>query len=84
MVLHAAIGAAAQVATEHSQSRLLVVLGRSRRMAAESHTEELQVLLAEKSSSLSSEVLKTLGDVGSAFVTGNVNASLVILQAFLS
>ena len=84
MVLHAAIGAATLAAAEHPQSRLLAVLGRSRRMAVESHAVELQLLASEKNASLGSEVMKTLGDVGSAFVAGNVNASLLILQAFLS
>lgn len=83
-VLHAAIGAATLAASEHPQLRLLVVAGRSRRLAVESHAAELQLLVSKKNASLSSEVMMTLGDVGSAFVAGNVNASLLILQAFLS
>lgn len=84
MVLHSATDAAARVASEHSGSRLLVIVGRSRRMAVESHVQELQVFLSEKNVSLASEMIKTLGDVGSALVASNVNGSLLILQAFLS
>ncbi|EKM59486.1 uncharacterized protein PHACADRAFT_250007 [Phanerochaete carnosa HHB-10118-sp] len=83
-VLRSATDAAARVASEHSGSRLLVIVGRSRRMAVESHVQELQVFLSEKGVSLGSELMKTLGDVGSALVASNVNGSLLILQASLS
>ncbi|TFK43902.1 Sodium/hydrogen exchanger family-domain-containing protein [Crucibulum laeve] len=60
---------------------LIVVAGRSRRMAVESHSAELRELIAEIGSSISSSVPKTVGDVGAALVASNVNASLLILQA---
>lgn len=84
LVLHSINDDAAQAVSQHAESRLLVVVGRSRRMAVESHAQELQVLLSEKGTSLGPEFAKTFGDVGSALVAGNVNASLLILQAFLS
>ncbi|KII94608.1 hypothetical protein PLICRDRAFT_33408 [Plicaturopsis crispa FD-325 SS-3] len=59
----------------------LVVLGRSRRLAVESHQAELRDLIAAKGGSVSSELPKTLGDVGAAFVASGSTASLLILQA---
>ena len=82
--LHAMLGAAEETASRHAQSRLLVVAGRSRRLAVESHTIELQQILAERNASVGSETIKTVGDVGSAFVAAKTNASLLVLQAFLS
>ena len=82
--LHALVEAVSQTSSEHPQSRLLVVAGRSRRLAVESHEVELQQLVAEKNASLGSETMKTLGDVGSALVASNTNANLLVLQAFLS
>jgi len=63
---------------------LLVVAGRSRRMAVESHKRELQQLITERGASLDSEVSNTLGDVASVFVVAGGNASLVVMQATLS
>ena len=63
---------------------LLVVAGRSRRMAVESHKRELQQLVTERGASLASEVSNTLGDVASVFVVVEGNASLVVVQATLS
>lgn len=62
---------------------LLVVAGRSRRMAVESHKRELQQLVAERGASLASEVSNTLGDVASIFVVVGGNTSLVVMQATL-
>ncbi|KAH7309389.1 Sodium/hydrogen exchanger family-domain-containing protein [Rhizoctonia solani] len=65
--------------TEHTSAAsnskaLLVVVGRGRRMAAASHTDELQRIVA------STEVRRTLGDVATAFVAGSAKASLFVLQ----
>ncbi|KAI0268172.1 cation/H+ exchanger [Gloeopeniophorella convolvens] len=63
---------------------LLVVAGRSRRMAVESHQRELRQLSSERNTPLSSDVAKTLGDVASAFVVAESSASLIVVQAILS
>ncbi|KAH9002201.1 cation/H+ exchanger [Lactarius hatsudake] len=61
---------------------LLVVAGRSRRMAVESHQRELHELVSERNTSLESEVAKTFGDVASTFVVGGgSNVSLIVTQA---
>ena len=64
-----------------SDKTLIVLVGRSRRMAVESLYGELPSLITETQSSISTSVPKTLGDVGAALVATNVNASLLILQA---
>ncbi|KAJ6560286.1 Sodium/hydrogen exchanger family-domain-containing protein [Mycena capillaripes] len=60
---------------------LIVVLGRSRRMAVESHQAELQKIVAAKGASIGSSVAKTVGDVGAALVASGSSASLLVLQA---
>jgi len=62
---------------------LLVVAGRSRRMAVESHQRELHDLVSERNTSLESEVAKTFGDVASTFVVAGSNVSLIVTQATL-
>jgi hypothetical protein len=70
------------VTAEQSQSRnVIVVTGRSRRMATESHQAELQQIVSESGISIGSSVSKTLGDVGAALVAAGTTASLLILQA---
>lgn len=67
---------------QHStQSRVTVVVGRSRRMAVESHSVELKALLSERGVNVTSELPKTLGDVGAAFVLTDASTSLLVLQA---
>ncbi|KAI9467100.1 cation/H+ exchanger [Lactarius psammicola] len=72
-----------ELAGESSQASrpLLVVAGRSRRMAVESHQRELHELVSERNTSLESEVAKTFGDVASTFVVAGSNASLIVTQA---
>lgn len=74
------------VRSEASQTSkpVLVVVGRSRRMAVESHSQELRRLGAEHNASLATEISKMFGDVASAFVVAGGNVSLVVTQATLS
>ncbi|KAF8974292.1 potassium:hydrogen antiporter [Flammula alnicola] len=67
-----------------AEKTLIVLAGRSRRLAVESLTSELRALTTEQGSAASSSVSKTLGDIGAALVATNVNASLLILQAAAS
>lgn len=66
-----------------SNKALLVVAGRGRRMAAESHTDELRTIIATASltSGIGGEVRRTVGDVATAFVATGSKASLLVLQA---
>lgn len=64
-----------------SNKTMIVVAGRSRRMAVESLHNELHGLITDSESSISVHVPKTLGDVGAALVLTSVNASLLVLQA---
>ncbi|TFK94283.1 hypothetical protein K466DRAFT_536505 [Polyporus arcularius HHB13444] len=64
-----------------SNARQVVVVGRSRRMAVESHHAELQELCVERNASLESDLPKTLGDVACAFVATGTSASLLVMQA---
>ena len=61
--------------------RLLIVAGRSRRMATESHTAELKTLLAESRASIGGEATKTLGEVGTAVISGDVGEGVLVVQA---
>jgi hypothetical protein len=64
------------------RARLLVVTGRSRRLAVESHAAELKTLMEKYgSTSAASEVRKTIGDVATAFVAARSYAGLIVLQA---
>ncbi|KAG2013017.1 potassium:hydrogen antiporter [Coprinopsis cinerea AmutBmut pab1-1] len=60
---------------------VIVLAGRSRRMAVEPLGRELRRLISETGSHIGSSVPKTLGDVGAALVVTKANASLLILQA---
>jgi len=64
-----------------SGKTIIVLVGRSRRLAAESLSGELRKLTADTASPISSSVPKTLGDIGAGLVATNVNASLLVLQA---
>jgi hypothetical protein len=64
------------------QQHVVVVVGRSRRMAVEDHHAELRALQTEHgSASVRSDVRKTVGDVGTAFVMAGVDANLLVMQA---
>ncbi|KAJ7737373.1 Sodium/hydrogen exchanger family-domain-containing protein [Mycena metata] len=63
---------------------LMVLVGRSRRMAVESHKAELQRLIGNRGTPIGSAVPKTVGDVGAALVASGSSASLLVLQAAVS
>lgn len=76
---------AASEVQQASGRMLVVVVGRSRRLAAESHQVELRQIVGERGSAGGSDsVSRTLGDVGAALVAAGTNASLLVLQACLS
>ena len=79
--LHILIDLINQDISTVTSKNMIVMVGRSRRMAVESHHNELQQLITEKGSSIGSAVPKTLGDVGAALVAMEVKANLLILQA---
>ncbi|KAI0786158.1 Sodium/hydrogen exchanger family-domain-containing protein [Abortiporus biennis] len=67
-----------------STARLLVVCGRSRRLAVESHHQELKTILEEyKSSTYGVLVSKTAGDVAASVILSGTRANLVVMQASL-
>jgi hypothetical protein len=66
---------------QHS-SVIVVVVGRSRRLAVEDHHAELRALEKEcGGASVRSDVCKTVGDVGTAFVMAGTDANLIVMQA---
>jgi len=70
---------AAEVTTR-SGCTVVAVVGRSRRMAVESHKAELRALNLKRGSPIGSDVSKTLGDVGAALIVAETNASLLVVQ----
>ena len=61
---------------------VVVVVGRSRRLAVEDYHAELRALGAEHGSApVHSDVHKTIGDVGTAFVMTGIGANLLVMQA---
>jgi hypothetical protein len=81
--LHRMLELAKSEASQTSKP-VLVVAGRSRRMAVESHKQELYRLGAEHNTSVATEISKMFGDVASAFVVAGGNVSLIVTQATLS
>jgi hypothetical protein len=78
--LHAVIQEASSQIDPRCRTRLLVVTGRSRRLAVENHAQELKELMDEYGS-VGSEVKKTIGDVATAFVVAGCGSGVVVLQA---
>ncbi|KAG8952978.1 K(+)/H(+) antiporter [Tulasnella sp. 424] len=80
--LHSLVNKASEVAAE---KRLIVVVGRGKRLAAESHQDEMKILLDEeqgrKHGGLGDELRNTLGDVATAFMVSRVSAGLLVMQA---
>lgn len=50
-------------------------------MATESHAVELKKLLSENHTSIGSEATKTLGEVGTAIISGGVGEGVLVVQA---
>ena len=66
--------------TAERRSRLMIVAGRSRRLAVENHHAELKELMEEHGGA-AQEVKKTVGDVAAAFIVTGSKASIVVMQA---
>ena len=81
--LHTALEAATRAFTSHKAARPIVIVGRSRRLAVDTHSAELKELLAERSASVTmgSDLVKALGDLGTAVVASDASHSLLVLQA---
>ncbi|KAI0068739.1 cation/H+ exchanger [Artomyces pyxidatus] len=83
--LHSMLDMVTVHAQRHANSNppkpLFVVAGRSRQMAVDTHEPELQQLLSEHNTSLGSDVLKTFGEVATAFVATKTSVSLIVLQS---
>ena len=69
--------------TIETWENLLIVVGRGRRMATESHQVELRQIMQENIS-VPTDTRKALGEVASAFVSAKSSANLLVLQASLS
>ena len=80
--LHAIVGRVNDIVDEMSQrkTRVLAMVGRSRRLAVEDHTAELKEVL-HKWKPIGGETRRTIGDVGTALVVSSVKAGVVVLQA---
>ncbi|KAI6030467.1 hypothetical protein F5J12DRAFT_924885 [Pisolithus orientalis] len=75
--LRTAIQRAATIGQTHT--RLMIVAGRSKRLATESHHHELKEIFVEYGTS-GEMMRKTIGDVASAMVVSNSASALVVLQ----
>jgi len=80
--LHAIVGRVGEIVDGMSErkTRVLVMVGRSRRLAVEDHTAELREVMRGKKP-IGGEVRRTIGDVGTALVVSGVRAGVVVLQA---
>ncbi|KAG8907858.1 K(+)/H(+) antiporter [Tulasnella sp. 403] len=78
----------ARISGDAIGKRQLVVVGRAKRLAVESHQDEMKSLLSEQQGfghgGLGNEMRKTLGDVATAFVVSGVPAGLLVMQASAS
>ena len=80
--LRAAIQEATTVAFSSPGRKVVVVTGRSRRLAVENHRAELKTLMDEHGH-LGAEVRKTVGDVATAFMVAGVGSGVVVVQAMV-
>ncbi|KAI0715663.1 Sodium/hydrogen exchanger family-domain-containing protein [Cerioporus squamosus] len=64
------------------RSRLLILTGRSRRLAVENHHAELKTVM-EEHGGVGSEVKRTVGDVTTALVVSGCQASMIVFQTAL-
>jgi len=67
-------------AMSERKTRVLVMVGRSRRLAVECHSAELKEVM-RSGKSVGAEARRTIGDVGTALVVSGVKAGVVVLQA---
>ncbi|OSC97499.1 hypothetical protein PYCCODRAFT_1377092 [Trametes coccinea BRFM310] len=65
------------------RSRLLILAGRSRRMAVENHHAELKSVM-EEHGGVANEVKRTVGDVATSLVVSGCLASVIVFQAMVS
>jgi len=78
--LHAALQHACTL--RETSPRLLIVAGRSRRLAKESHHGEMKLVLETHRPGMRLEGLRTtIGDVGTAMVVGGSASAVVVVQA---
>ena len=63
-----------------TEKGLLIVTGRSRRLAVDSHRQELKQLMAEYRS-VDQDVIMTIGEVATAFLASSNNTAMIIIQA---
>ncbi|EJD50751.1 hypothetical protein AURDEDRAFT_99595 [Auricularia subglabra TFB-10046 SS5] len=79
---------AKQTETKAGDKRFMVLLGRSRRLATESHQAELLNLMRERikngGAAINSNVTKTLGDVATALVASDLHSGLIVVQSVAS
>ncbi|KAH9924338.1 Sodium/hydrogen exchanger family-domain-containing protein [Epithele typhae] len=85
--LHHVVDEATRMCDPHaspgvSAPRLLVLAGRSRRMAVENHHAELKALI-EEHGGIVNAVKRTVGDVATALVVAGCEANLIVFQAAL-
>jgi Mg-chelatase subunit ChlD len=83
--LHAALHRVRLLHHQHRQQRpqhhpVMVVVGRSRCLAVESHHAELRTLETVHGV-VRGDVRKTVGDVGTAFVMAGLDSNLIVMQA---
>ncbi|KAI0332794.1 hypothetical protein GY45DRAFT_1245845 [Cubamyces sp. BRFM 1775] len=66
--------------TVNEKSRLLVLTGRSRRLAVEDHSAELKGVM-EEYGAIANEVKRTIGCVAASLVVSECQASIIVFQA---
>jgi hypothetical protein len=70
----------------HGGKKILIVCGRSRRMAVESHHAELRAIMQEnaaKGISIGGDISRTIGEIATACLSSSVKANLLVMQAAL-
>ena len=80
--LHAIVERVGEIVDGMSErkTRVLVMVGRSRRLVVEDHTAELREMMQNRKP-IGGEVRRTIGDVGTTLVVSAVKAGVVALQA---
>ncbi|PBK99526.1 hypothetical protein ARMGADRAFT_918876 [Armillaria gallica] len=78
--LHTVIAVANEKIESLKGKRMLVLVGRSRRLAVETHSREMDDLM-EEYGHVGSEVKKTIGDVATSFVLSSCGSGVIVVQA---